>query len=96
MIPERDDWGQDEHPELKTLTGEDEHTAVVYSIFMMENAYISIYAEHANIIPEGRKPNRVEEFMRKRRAGEILGQKMKITVRYMKEKRRKRWEREYA
>jgi hypothetical protein len=31
MIPEGDDWGQDEHPELKTLTGEDEHTAVVSS-----------------------------------------------------------------
>ena len=44
VIPEGGDWGQEEHPELKTLTGEDEHTAVVDSIGRMEDAYISTYA----------------------------------------------------
>ena len=108
------------------MAGEDEHTAVVYSIFRMEGANISIYADHdqvteggglpgeerharapgstqhhqppkdANIGPEGRKSNRIEEFTKKRKTGEITGQKMKITVKYMREKRRKRWERDYA
>ena len=50
----------------------------------------------ANIIPGGRKQNRIEEFIMKRKAGEIVGQKMRITIKYMKEKRTKRWEREFA
>ena len=47
-------------------------------------------------IPEGRKPNRIEEFIKRREKGEIKGQKMRITVKYMKEKRRKKWERNFS
>ena len=57
-------------------------------------------------IPEGRKeekaydtevgkPNRIEEHIRNGRSGDITGQKMRITVRYMKEKRRSKWERDF-
>ena len=32
----------------------------------------------------------------KNKSGEITGQKMKITVKYMKEKRRKKWEKDFS
>jgi hypothetical protein len=53
-------------------------------------------------VPEGRTTgerqprNRIEEFVMKRKSGEITCQKMKITVKYMKEKRRKKWEKDFS
>ena len=54
-----------------------------------------MFQEDGGIIPDGRKMNRIEEFVRQRKSGDIEGQQMRITVRYMKERRKKRWEREY-
>ena len=48
-----------------------------------------------NTIPEGRKPNRIEDFIQRKKSGEITGQKMRITVKCMKERRRRKWERNY-
>ena len=47
-------------------------------------------------VPDGWKPrNRIEDFVKKKKSGEIPGQKMKITVKYMKERRRRKWERDF-
>ena len=48
-----------------------------------------------NTIPGGRKPNRIEDFIQRKKSGEITGQKMRITVKCMKERRRRKWERNY-
>ena len=34
----------------------------------------------------------IEQFVKAKKSGEIAGQKVRITVKYMKEKRRKKWE----
>ena len=46
-------------------------------------------------VPEGRVPNRIEEFLESKGKGELKGQKMKITIKFMKEKRRRKWERDF-
>ena len=37
----------------------------------------------------------IEQFVKAKKSGEIAGQKVRITVKYMKEKRRKKWERKF-
>ena len=49
-----------------------------------------------NTIPESSKPNRIEDFIQRKKSGEITGQKMRITVKCMKERRRRKWERSYS